>query len=224
MIKKIFLSFHFDPEAKKLADKISSLIRGFDIKTIVGDNLGGQQLTDGVKDLIDSCDAMIFILSKRNADQSNDWVIHEVSHGLTRKIPMIGLLEDGLTWPSILNGKEYIPYSHIDSADMWIKLCNTINLWKSQKGKIIKGILLPEDMASTIRDQLDQVTAEYQMMDHIHWESTSWIPCKIIDTVGGVSALLEGVQDNTTIKIRMRTNQNVWKSKPISQDLQIKLQ
>ncbi len=221
MLEKIFISYHFDPKARELTTLIGDLIRGFDIKTEVGDHLGGQQLTDAIKSKIDSCDAMIFLLTKRAEGLSNDWVMAEVAYAQNLGIPMIGILEDGLSWPSPLTGKEYIPFSTIDSAKFWIKLATTINIWKKVKGKYIRGTLLPDQFTSQFsKSDVASLKASYQMIDE-RFRKTEWKPCRIGDTVGGIAVFLEGVQDERSIKLKIEKGTRIWHSEPITQELQI---
>ena len=223
MLEKIFISYHFDPKAIELATYIGDLVRGFDIKTEVGENVAGGTLTDVIKKKIESSDAMIFLLTKRGPNQNNDWVMAEVSHAQSVGVRTIGILEDGLGWPAPLVGQEYIPFQSIDSGKFWIKLSSSINIWKREMGRSIQAALLPQEFTEQFRDQLHALTASYQMIDN-RFRKTEWIPCRIGETLGGIGVFLEGVQEHKKIKLKINNNQRIWQSPPISQELQIKLQ
>ena len=155
MLRKIFLSYHFDEESKKLASKIENLIRSFNIMVVTGEHVAGAKLATHIKSEIEKCDALIFILSKRAEGRTNDWVLDEVATAKANNKLFFGLLEEGITIPSPLVGREYYTYSSSESSNLWLKLCNTLNIWIKQKGRPIFAIIQPDTLVEELREFSD---------------------------------------------------------------------
>ena len=94
MLENIFISYHFDDDAQKIADKVKRLVVSHKIKPVDGERLGGANLGDGVKDKINDCQAIIIILTKREAGKTNDWVRDERAYAEGRKLKIITLIEN----------------------------------------------------------------------------------------------------------------------------------
>ena len=222
-MQKIFLSYHFDPVARELAAFVENLIHSHGIAAITGRNLAGQSLTPAIKTKIQSCDALIYIRTKRRPDQSNDWVMHEVSTAEVSGLPFIGIIQEELlpiTGPFM--NKEYIPFSDIHSAELWLKISTTIGLWKAETGSIVEAMIEPPQLATMIRQMGSRISIEYCLYDR-EYNKTDWKPARFATTPAGVSVLLPGVRDKFGIQIRVRGHSEDWVSDVNYQKLRIEL-
>lgn len=225
MLQKIFLSYHFDDESRKLAAKVEDLLRSFNIRAVTGEHVAGANLATHIKSEIEACDALIFVLSKRAAGKTNDWVMDEVSTAKALNKPFFGLIEKGINFPSPLTGREYFQYNSSEDSRLWLKLCTTLNIWIQKKGRSFLAIIQPNAIVNEIRGfaNLDSLVVEYQLQDR-QFEKSEWKKATISETPAGISVFLKEVLDGYSVILRIQTPQKTWKSIPINQELIINLE
>jgi len=224
VLRKIFLSYHFDEASKAMAAKVEDLIRSFNILAVTGEHIGGGNLSAQIKADIEDCDALIYVLSKREPGRTNDWVMDEVSTAISFNKPLFGLIEEGINIPSPLTGREYFQYRTSEDANLWLKLCATLNIWIRRKGRSIFAIIQPEGIVNELRGygNLDTLKVEYQLQNR-QYKKSDWKMARISKTVAGVSVFLNEVLDGHSVILRIQTPNKTWESIPVNQELIIKL-
>ena len=220
-MKKVFLSYHFDPEVKPIISHVRRLAKSHDLLTVDGERLAGQPLTDSVSKLICSCDAMIVLLSKREDGQTNDWVNHERTTAYNMKIPFIALVEQGVVNNGPFEAFEFINYKPSDLIEPLLRVSETIYKWKLEIGNMVEAHLEPDKIVNIVRNNFEQdEVVRYRFFD----ERTQWSEWKraiVKPTTGGVSLFLKGVKKDSEIQVQVTTNQGIWKSAFINQNLRI---
>ena len=223
-MKKIFLSYHFDPLIVPLASNVKRLIISHDLIAVDGERLAGQQLTEGVRNTIKSCDAMIILLTQREEGKSNDWVKHERTTAYNFNIPFIAVVEHGVVNNGPFEAFEYINYNSEDFLEPILKLSETIFKWKLEIGNMIEAYLEPDEIAEKVRENIDRdEVVRYRFFDErVQW--SDWKRPIIKPTAGGISLYLNGVGKNSEIQVQVRTNDRSWNSDVINQNLRISVQ
>jgi hypothetical protein len=223
-MKKIFLSYHFDPQIVPLANNVKRLINSHDLMPVDGERLAGQPLTEGVKNAIKACEAMIILLTKREEGRSNDWVKHERTTAYNFNIPFIAVIENGVVNNGPFEAFEYINYDSEDFLEPILKLSETIFKWKLQIGNMVEAYLEPDEIADKVRENLDrEEVVRYRFFDErVQW--SEWMKPVIKPTAGGISLYLNGVKKNSEIQVQVRTNDKSWNSDVINQNLRILVQ
>ena len=102
-MESIFLSYSFSkPEDRVIVIELEDLFRSMGVRTVTGLNLGGGQLSDEVKLLINQADGLVALASHREQLTSGDWITHpwvidEIGHARSIGKNTIALVEDGVT-------------------------------------------------------------------------------------------------------------------------------
>jgi len=133
-MNRVFLSYHFDDEIMPLAKNLERLIKSHDLEVVDGQRLAGQPLSPAVAQLMESCDAAVILLTKREAGKSNDWVKHERTTAYNLKIPFIAIVENGVQDNGPFDAFEYINYDSEVFLEPLLKVSETIYKWKLEIG------------------------------------------------------------------------------------------
>lgn len=220
---KLFLSYHFDPEIVPLIDQLKRLINSHDLEVVEGTRLGGQLLMDGVKKLIESCDAIIIFLSKREEGRTNDWVKAERALAYSLNIPFISIVEKGVPNNGPFEAFEYIPYDSVNFINPLLSISETISKWKFESGELIRAFVEPSQVEEVLRANFDRPgVVEYRFLEENRsMEWTDWKEAKVIPQQGGVSLFLPGVKRNAPFQIKVTADGKVKTSDFVNQALRI---
>ena len=125
-MERVFLSYHFDDEVKPMENQVKRLAESHDLEVVDGERLAGQEITQTVQERIDSSDAMIVLLTKRNEGKTNQWVMHERTTALNMNIPFIALIEDGVVDRGPFTNFEYIQFTRDKFLEALLRISETI--------------------------------------------------------------------------------------------------
>ncbi|HEY5990157.1 MAG TPA: hypothetical protein VIV12_27790, partial [Streptosporangiaceae bacterium] len=127
---KVFLSYHFRGDGD-LAQAVERLLSSHDALPAKGRRLGGEQLTAEVRRLIENCDGLIALMTRREPLGDGDrWVTHpwvrdEYGHARATDKPAIALVEDGVEVEGAYAGHEWIPLDRESPLEAFLALSET---------------------------------------------------------------------------------------------------
>ena len=220
-MESVFLSYHFDDEVKPLAKQLSRLTKSHDLEVVDGERLAGQDITQAVQELIESTDAMIVLLTKRDEGKTNQWVMHERSTALNKHIPFIALIEEGVVDKGPFTNFEYIQFTRDKFLEALLRISETILKWKVKLGERIVAHLEPDEIVEAVRSNIGNADmVQYRFFDNRRgWGN--WKKALVKPQSGGVSLYLDGVNKDTEMQIQVTTNGRVWQSDVINRNLRI---
>ena len=222
-MNSVFLSYSFShPRDLRIVGMIEDLLRCFNVWPKTGRHLGGNDLLDEIKKIIDESDALIALASRRDQMEGGGWHTHpwvrdEYGHARTRKLPAIMLIEDGVEIGGGYEGHEYIVFDHDKPDAALLKLAKTLGLWKTQSGKSLRVRLLPEDL-SRVADRAD---CQYQFVER--GARLGWQKAEPVTEPGGTFLYLDGVRDGYLIQVRLTHDGRVHESPATDQSMPIEL-
>ena len=203
-MRKVFLSHSFADRDRALVTHVESLLRSHSLVAVNGRNLGGGPLTPEIARLIEGCDAMVALLTQRQneaAGITHPWVLQEFGHARLRGMSAIGLYETGIPPAPSDVGSERIDYSPGDPVPAIVRLSETIGEWKRSAGRLLKVMVMPNEVAQPLGARADQVRCECRFL--IQGEDTPWQRAKLVREVGGVFVFLRVPDDTDAVQIRM---------------------
>lgn len=220
---RIFLSFHYDQTGQALADDVGTLVKSHGLILSTGENLAGRDLTDGIREKIDECDAVICLLTKRDQGQDNQWVITERVYALAREKPVLTVVQKDLNPPGGMFGRnEYVPHDPDNLAGTILNLSIRIGELRRRVGRFVKVIIEPDDAAALARNE-QMAKTQYRCLDD-HGNPTGWKDASTARTQGGVIAHLAGVTDGALVQLKLQGNGQTWESPYVAQSLRIELE
>jgi hypothetical protein len=222
-MKRIFLAFAFRPNDRELANQVQQLLGSHDVPAITGENLGGDALTPAVKDRIDDSDALIALLTQRDRITdarytTHQWVQEELNYARDKKLRTIALIETGVDVGGMYASHEYIPFDRENPLPAFLRLSDTIGMWKREIGRTLKVMILPPDLARTVGQ--GEIKCRYRFYSD-RW--TKWNETEAIREIGGTFVYLVGVRDEYTIQLEVKLQDAKWQSVATPQWVQIEL-
>ena len=203
-MKRVFLSHSFAAADRALVTHVESLLRSHGLIAINGKIAGGGQLTPEIARLIESCDALIALLTQRQGEApgtTHPWVLQEFAHARLQQKRAIGVYESGIAQMASDIGFERIDYVPADPLPAFTHLSETIGEWKRAAGRLLKVMVMPSEVAQMMGARADQVRCEARFL--IEGNDTQWQPAQLRREVGGVFVFLRVPDDVEAVQIRM---------------------
>jgi hypothetical protein len=202
-MKTVFVAHSFADRDRALLTHLDGLLRSHNLVAVTGRNVGGGGLTPEIAQRIESSDAMIALLTQRDAEPpgtTHPWVLLEFGHARFRRMRAIGVYEAGIPVAANDNGNEHIDYSPADPLTAFVRLSEVIGEWKRAAGRLLKVIAMPADLAQSLGAQADQVRCECRFL--IRGEDTEWQPAKVRREVGSVVVVVRVPEDVEAVQVR----------------------
>ena len=226
MLKKIFISHHFDNDAKELANDVIRLVKSHNIQVETGERLAGQSLDNGVKKIMESCQATIVLLTERPEGLNNNWVKEERAFAAGLKHDTITLLNREINNDGMFSNNEYIELNSERFHQNLLDLSETINIWKSNRGKSIELLIRPEQVSSKISNNIDQFPIKYRIWKNQRGNTNTapnWTTIIATPSVGGATVFLPNVKEDDLIEFEIFLNGEKWASPAANHNVIVEL-
>ncbi len=225
-MRTVFLSFHFDDPDENLARQCEGLLASHGLRVLTGQVLGGGGLTPEVMSRIVKSDALVALMTKcvtpPDYGGTHPWVVDEFKHAKGLSKPAIALV-----WPAVqvvgaYADSERIDYDPTDGLKAFLKLSQTIGLWKTNAGKMLKVQLFPTALADQVAAANGGSQCKYRFYEEgtaDHWRDAASVP-----EGDGTYVYLKGVTEEARIQLRVELNGTIWMSKVLAQSMSVQLQ
>ncbi len=203
---KIFLGYGFRDPDRELAEWCERLFASQFAHMKTGERLGGQVLSDAVRALIDDCDALVALLTRRDAKldgtfTTHQWVLDELGYARAQRKQAIAVVENGVDVAGMYQPHEMIPLDRANPLQAFLALAETIGLWKSNLGRPVKVQIMPPELARRLGFAADQIRCSHKLW--ARGKDGPWKPVKPIAEVGGTFVWIEGVKEDDLIQLRI---------------------
>lgn len=236
-MRAAFVSFQFrspeDPlfdSERDIQKSIEDLLTDHGIRPVTGRRLGGQQITDEVKRLIEQSDCLVAVMTRRDrlADgdreryTTSDWVKAELAWARTSEKRAIAMVERGVELAGPDAQHEYIPLDRAKPLPAMMALSATIGRWRREAGYARVVRLLPDDIGQQVR-----LDGRYQCRYRQRRGSLAepWRPGEPVVEPGGTFLYVEGIRDDAGIEVEIREGDRTrWWSPVTPQFIPVELQ
>lgn len=223
---KVFLAFAFRPEDKALVGYVNQLFASHHVWAVTGEDLGGEQLTPAVQARIEKCDGLVALLTRRDAKQAggfttHQWVLDEMGHARAKGKRAIAVVENGVDVRGMYQPHEYIPFDPAQPLLAFLRLSETLGLWRYEKGRTLKVQILPNTLAAKVGAGGDSIQCSYRLW--IQGQYGPWTEVTPVPEAGGTFVYVDGVQDDHLIQVRFKAKAKVWESLVTSQWMQVEV-
>ena len=151
---KVFLGFGYNDNDKWITTLLIPFLKALNCDVETGEDMQGENLSDGVISRIKDCDACIGMLTKRDELKNgkfttHSWVISELANAVTFDIPVFEIREKGVDpQPGELGDRQR--YEFDDKALLMLEIAKFINKEKS-KLTFKTFMLLPVEFSDAIK-------------------------------------------------------------------------
>jgi len=225
-VNKVFLAYPFREENQRLTREIDRLVRSHGLALITAEVVGGEDLTAAIKDSLSKSDALIALLAKdRKFDgkeewSTTDWVKSELTDARTRGQRAIAMIEKGVELRGLHAGNEYIPFDRKDPHEAFLRLSETIGLWKEAAGRFLEIRLVPEAAARVAAAAGTKCRCRIIQ----NGRPGEWQTVRARPKPGGVFVEIAGVKQGEDIEIELiEGEQAKWRSDESPQWVHIEL-
>jgi hypothetical protein len=226
-LKKVFLSFSFRDADRELVGMVDQLVMSHQLTRVTGRRLEGQNLTEAIREKINTSDGLIALLTRRDerADGSwttHDWVRDELNFARQAGIQAIALLEEGVVMSGAFSDHERIHFSREDLPAALLAVSETLGLWKRRVGRKVKVSIVADDLVSNSRFLGGQMRVEYRFI--VGGDVMPWQPVTPILEIGGPVVYLSGTQDGYMIQLQVVDGPDQWISRATPELIEIDLE
>ena len=155
---KVFVGFGYNDRDNWINELIIPFIKELGCEVVTGEEMQGEELTEGVISRINESDACIGFMTKRGTPDQNGlfsthwWVISELTTALVKNKPAFEIRERGVDNQSGIAGHRQ-RYEFEDKAILMLEIAKFIAKEKS-KFTYKTFMLLPEQFADEIRPHI----------------------------------------------------------------------
>ena len=147
---RIFVAYGYNSRDKWIEDSIQPIVEAFGSEFVHGGDLGGQQITEGVRALINSSDSLLAFATRRDAvgnDQfaTHRWVTDELAYAIGQGKQVLEIREDGvLEQGGIAGDRQRITFRADDRLRCLVEVIKTLGRWHRRDTRRFQ--LIPDDL------------------------------------------------------------------------------
>jgi hypothetical protein len=218
-MQQVFLSYTYRPhpdfvaESENLRRSVSIVIESMDLRVATGEDLGGEALTDEVKERIEKADALVALLTPWKDALGNkvqpQWVVEEFAHAKAKGKQAIRILHSDFAAAGMYAANEYIAFAPDKLTEVLLKVMRTLALWRKQSGRPMEIEITPDAGAQRFDPGRVKV-CEYQVF--LDYEESQWRKATIWAQPGALYAYLPGVPDQAKLRLRLQLDNETWQS------------
>ena len=226
-MKTVFLGFAYRDEDRELSSQVEQLLESHDVRVTTGERLGGNTLTLGVQQRIEAADGLVGLLTRRDQLANGGWTTHqwvqdEIAYARNKSKHAIAVVEDGVSVGGMYQPHEYIPLDRQNPLPAFLRLSETIGMWKAELGRALRVRILPEDLARTVVQGQGSIRCRHRF--HGGGRYTAWKESEPYREPGGTFIFIEGVLDDYTIQIEIQEQDTTWLSANTPQWMPVELE
>jgi hypothetical protein len=223
---KTFLGFSFHEQDRILVQYAEQLLASQYVQIVSGERLGGEQLTPAVQNRIEECEALVALLTRRDARQdgkwtTHQWVLDELNWARGKQKRAIAMVEDGVDIGGMFQSHEQIPFRRADPIEAFLRLSETLGMWKREIGRTVKVQLMPPPLAKKLGGGNGSMQCRSRLW--LQGRYTEWRNVNPVPEEGGAFVYVDGVQDEHLIQLQVQGARTIWQSTATSQWMQVRL-
>jgi hypothetical protein len=230
-VNTAFLSFHFDGPHEKIANQVTSLVTSHNMRSVTGEHLAGGGVSDTVKKRIEKSDALIAIaLADPGRPLANGkfdtykWVNDEIGWARGKGKSVAVFVPNDVDFDAGMHADaERIAYDSAAPLGAFLKLSQTIGIWKSEAGRTVRLLLIGEDLAATLGGDLENGTCHYRIQGRGLEEPGDWIEARLRGEVGGIALYAQGLKDEDLVEVKVKVGAARWNSRGEPQSIKVEM-
>lgn len=198
---KVFVGYGYNDQDNWVKQYVIPLIETLGCIVVTGEEMQGEQLSDGVIERILDSDACIGFLTKRGKTKNEDgrypthrWVIEELATALVNGKPIFEIRENGIdTQKGIARSRKRFEYK--DISEVLLEIAKFIMKEKRKvSGRIF--MLLPPEIIAEIRPHLssDDIKCDYRFM--VKTRTTEYANSVVEKFGGGLGVVVKNIPDD----------------------------
>ena len=220
----IFLAHSFRADDRDLAAAVEAVIDSYGVRVFTGRHLGGEQFGPQIMARIAECDGLVAIATPREPLQNGrftapQWVLDELGFARAKGKPTLAMIHKDVDISGLGTQHERADLDPAAAIPAFVKLSQTLGMWKQQHGRRLKVLLSPEQVGARVKST--KFSCEYRYSRD--GKPSPWKLANCLREPGGTYAYLVGAPDDAYVEIRVKDGAKSWTSPAAPQWLHIKV-
>lgn len=232
-VEKVCVSYHDDKVSNYLSGLIQASTSNFTMYTQSVEIVKGSSLNEERKGHLDTCDALVSIISRESYEVNANLIKAEIEHFDSKgKRIFLFFIGDAIRDESLthFSGNQslpkfpvhhYRPKSKDEPVTTVLKFSQYLSLWKYESGRVVQVLLASEEVSNIVIQKYGDVKVQYRL-----WrdgKKSGWIDTQVVPQVGGVYIYVKGVFNDTCLEVKMDVGKSIWKSMVTPQNMFVNL-
>ncbi len=213
---KIFVAFGYNPRDKWIEQMIFPIVQAFGSEVLSGEEMQGEQLSQGVLERIGDSDALIAFTTKRDPLQNGTWTTHkwvqqELSTAIAKGKLVAEVREKDVDPQVGVDGdRQRIIYEETNRDKCLVEIVKTIGRWHASV--FVDLQLLPKEFIEAVRPLLKnpRLKCQYKLMEKTRESGPFNATIKPIK--GGLFMTASNVPREALIQVFVECDNQSWNS------------
>lgn len=213
---KIFIGFGYGPRDNWIPELVFPMVKAFGAEVVTGEDMQGEELSEGVQQRIRGCDGLIGFRTRRQQLQSglwdsHRWVSDELALAIAARIRVAEVREKDVDLQGgLAGGRQWIPYDEATRDRCLVDLAMMLGGWT--EGRSLDLQLLPVETARMIRPALGHAASRctYKLVRG-HWESDE-TEATVRPTPSGLIVHVREVPSDALVQVKVVAGGKVYTS------------
>ena len=213
---RIFVAFGYNPRDHWIEEMVFPLIEAFGSEVLTGEEMQGEQLSQGVLERIGNSDALIAFTTRRDQLKNGTWTTHkwvqqELSVAIAKPMLVAEVREKDVDPQVGVDGdRQRITYEEANRDKCLVEIVKTIGRW--HESVFVDLQLLPKEFIEAVRPLLKnpRIKCQYKLMEK-NRETGPFI-ATIKPIKGGLFMTASNVPRDALIQIFVECDDKSWNS------------
>jgi hypothetical protein len=213
---RIFVGFGYRPRNLWISELVFPVIRAFGDEVVVGGDLQGEQITEGVRQSIRGCQALIGFMTRRDPIgdtgrwTTHRWVSDELAHALALNLHVAEVREVGVDdQGGIAEDRQRLTYDEAARDRCLVDLVAVIGRWHRAANSVLLQLLPPERIAEIVAIyRRPGFSCKYRLM--IAGNEGQPTPAQLQPIKGGLFIRADGVPPDALIQVELEHGATSW--------------
>jgi hypothetical protein len=209
---RVFLSYQYREREQWITSLVVPMLQCLGVTIVHGQDLAGGPLNEEIKGRIQSADALIAFLTRRDRAPDGRWsasrfVSQEMTTAIAFEKALIPVLEDGVEEPQAFQRDyPFLVYREDRRAEFLVSLVERVRHWVAGE---IKIRLLPDDLYDDLRTELESHSARCSYEIEHEGQIERQGSARIFFEGGGLFTKLVGFPPGRSVRVRVQGARNV---------------
>jgi hypothetical protein len=219
----VFVAYGYNVRDSWIEDLVFRLVKAFGNNVVTGEQMEGEVLSEGVKERINSSDALLAFATRRgDADgaglyRTHRWVTDELAFALQANIRAVEIRETKVDLQGGIAGdRQRIEYDAEARDKFLVQLAEVLGRWAQRRSRNLR--LLPPAIVSSIRPHMQKEGFQCTYSLYKDGKHFPEIGALLVRREGGLYLVAKDVPPEMLIQIQVRAAGYSWTSDYIDID------
>jgi hypothetical protein len=213
---RIFVAFGYNPRDRWIEELVFPIVEAFGSEVLSGEDMQGEQLSQGVQQRIGNSDALIAFTTRRDQLQNGTWTTHkwvqqELALAIDRGMWVAEVRETDIDPQVGVDGdRQRISYEEANRDRCLVELVKTIGRW--HENVFVDLQLLPKEFIDSVKPLLrnPRLKVEYKVMEKNRETGPFGATIKAIK--GGLFMTAANIHREALIQVFVECDGSSWNS------------